>query len=83
MGGGVCGLRLHHLKVCWEGVAQLTWLAGRSGQTFGKGAPGNDTKEGGAVNEDNVKDNVSLAFQSTCLCIYFRATHSHGILLAC
>ncbi len=28
--------------------------------TFGQGAPGNDTKEGGAVNEDNVKDGVRL-----------------------
>lgn len=28
--------------------------------TFGQGGPGNDTKEGGAVNEDNVKDNVGL-----------------------
>ena len=28
--------------------------------TFGQGGPGKDTKEGGAVNEDNVKDGVSL-----------------------
>lgn len=38
-----------------------TAAPGRSGQTFGKGAPGNDTKEGGAVNEDAVKDNALKA----------------------
>ena len=32
--------------------------AGRSGITFGQSGPGKDTKEGGAVNEDKVKDNV-------------------------
>ncbi|CAK0740247.1 hypothetical protein CVIRNUC_001236 [Coccomyxa viridis] len=38
-----------------------TAAPGRSGTTFGQGAPGNDTKDGGAVNEDAVKDDALKA----------------------
>ena len=48
------------MTVTLEGGDQGAHVAGRAGQTFGQGAPGNDTKEGGAVNEDKVKNDVRL-----------------------
>lgn len=44
--------------------------AGRSGMTFGQGGAGNDTKDGGAVNEDNVKDGV-------CSLLHFKPAFAH------
>jgi len=52
--------------------------AGRSGMTFGEGTPGNDTKEGGAVNEDRVNSDVRILRSDPGSFQHLQFTSSHS-----